>query len=265
MALFFSGKIHTIGDPKEIYQNENEIQKIRQGLLAGDAFLVKRYFSKEKVLEIRNYLCQVGRSSLPNYRKIEEGCPNFHRLNRWDGRAFVEGCFHQFVFFPWNQDIFDLFKMLEPVYWLKNIINGDPKEKYLGQAPQEGCIARLAFQFYPKGTGELHKHRDAVDGHQIALPIMILTKKGSDFKEGGVYFEKENGEKVMGDDYCDEGDIIYYNPIVPHGVLKIDPGIKENWLAFEGRWMLLIAVNKLFNNKKVADAVDLEKNLNQAR
>jgi hypothetical protein len=255
----FARDVIYLDDHSKAVNDSNQISEIRTNIQQGDVYIGKNVLPKAIIQRMVKYLKMVGTGSLPNYRKIERGCPNFHRMNLWDPRAFVQGCFHQFVFFPWNQDVFNLFEMTRDVYHMKNLLSGNPRDKFLGINPEDGCTARLAFQFYPKGTGGLNKHSDPVDHHQLSVPTLTMSKKGIDFKEGGAYAEKENGEKIYLDDISEPGDVVYFNAIIPHGVEKIDPQSKPDWLSFEGRWMLLFATNKLSDNASIRDAVDLEK------
>lgn len=255
----FTGKLHVLKNHDGIADDAEQVAEMRRQLREGDGFIAKNYIPRETIGKIRDYLAGVARSSLPNYQRLERACPNFHRLNRIDERSYVKGCFHQFAFFPWNQDVFDLFTIFKKVFHSQNVLNGYARDKFLGLQPDDNCIARIAFQFYPKGMGELNKHRDSTDEHQLALPIVVFSQKGKHFKEGGAYLEKYDGEKYIIDDHAEEGDVVYYNSQVPHGVLRIDPSAKEDWLSFEGRWMALLAVNKLFDNPNVANSVDLGK------
>ena len=245
-------------DLLNILNNPSEIQSIRRNIQQGDVYIVKNYFDETKCDSIVDYLRKVGQGSFPNYHPIEKGAPNFHRMNKLDPRAYVKGAFHQFNFFPWNQDYFDLFDSCEAAYALKNLTSNHKANKYLKNEPEEGCTARIAAQFYPRGYGLLNKHTDPVDMHQLTVPIMILSQKGKDFNTGGAYVEKEDGEKIILDDICSKGDIIYFSAEIPHGVLPIDPIVKLPWNNFQGRWMLLLAVNKVAGNTLIADATDLE-------
>lgn len=255
----FAREINYLNDHDRILENESEIKLIRKKIEEGDIFVFKKVIPSDIVNAIKKYLIQIGQNSLPNYRRIERGCPNFHRINVWDPRAYVQCCFHQFSFFPWNQDIFNIFNVFKKAYQLRNIINNNPKNKFLGIEPEDDCIARLSFQFYPCGVGGMNKHNDPLDHHQLAVPIMIMSKKGKDFKVGGGFVEKINGEKIIFDEIADYGDIVYFHTQIPHGVEKIDPQVKDDWLSFKGRWILIFAVNKLFDNAAISDAVDLEK------
>ena len=85
-----------------------------------------------------------------------------------------------------------------------------------------------------------------------------MSKKGKDFHEGGLFIEKASKEKIYLDDITEPGDVIYFNAEVPHGVDIIDPQKIYKWTDFNGRWMLLLAINKLFDNESIADAQELE-------
>ena len=255
----FIRTIHEFDDHDEVLVDPSRIAQMRKDLLDGDVYIARRVVPKEKLLAIREYLIGIGRGSLPNYRSIEPRCPNFHRIDRWDPRAHVGSCFHSFSFFPWNQDIFDLFNLFRPVYHLKNLISELDAESFLGQEPDRGCTARMSFHCYPKGSGGLNRHQDPFDYHQTTVPIMMMSKKGQDFHEGGAYVENSEGQRIVLDDRCDVGDVYYFNAQCFHGVNRIDPDEPEDWFSFQGRWMILFAVNQIAGHSAIADSRDLER------
>jgi hypothetical protein len=244
-----------IDDPAALPGDAARLESIKGDIAAGDIYIARRQIDPALLQEVRAYLEQVGRGSLPNYVPIEAGAPNFHRMNRSDSRAYVPGCFHQFVFFPWNQDPFDLFTVCAPVYHMKNRLSGLPPDSYLGIKPENGCTARLAFQVYPRGGGFLQRHCDPVDYHQLTVPILQMSRKGVDFESGGLYVQTEDGRDLVIDDVAEPGDVIYFNAACPHGVAPIDPGVPLRWTTFAGRWMLLFAVNRLAGNTSIGNAV----------
>ena len=192
------------------------------------------------------------------YEQFHEKTPNFHRLNRCDPRAFVKGCFHQFSFFPWNQDIFNFFEFLRFGFQIKNLVNGLPINRFLTESPEDGCTSRVIFQFYPAGSGFLNKHSDPVDKHQLAVPTLTMSRIGDDFQNGGAFVELPSGEKVHTDQITEIGDLLLFNARTPHGVEMIDPNENSDWLSFRGRWVMLFATNKLNADKSIQDAIDLE-------
>jgi len=259
--MLYARDILFVDYSENLLSDEKKIAEIRSNIQQGDIYIVKNVVDKAFLKQIRNYLIQIGKNSLPNYRTILPGCPNFHRMNDEDDRAYVKGCFHQFVFFPWNQDVFHLFEKFRFVYYLKNLLSGLRSDIFLSREPEEDCIARLAFQYYPKNKGYLNAHADPVDYHQLTVPTMMLSKKGEDFLEGGAYVMSTKKNKIYVDDFLDWGDVVYFNASVIHGVDPVDPGVEENWLSFEGRWILLFAVNKLASNQRIGQSVDVKTEL----
>lgn len=256
-AAVFGRNVNWVDDAAALLRDEERLLQVRDDIAAGDIYIARRQLDARLLQDIRGYLEGVGRGSLPNYVPIEAGAPNFHRMNRNDSRAYVKGCFHQFVFFPWNQDPFDLFTACAPIYHLKNRLSGLPAERFLGPQPQEGCTARLAFQVYPRGGGFLTRHADPVDYHQLTVPIMQMTRKGVDFETGGLFVQMSDGRDLVIDDIAEPGDVIYFNAACPHGVAPIDPHAPMRWTTFGGRWMLLFAVNRLAGNAAIGNSVSL--------
>jgi hypothetical protein len=255
----FARDIATISNLEELLSDISTIESIRRRIQQGDIYLAKAVIKPKIILQLIDYLTQIGRSSLPNYHALEFGCPNHHRINREDPRSYVGGCFHQFSFFPWNQDLFGLFALFEPVFRLKNLLNGCEPRKFLSPVPEEGCTARIAFQFYPRGQGRLNRHQDPVDYHQLTVPLLLMTDRGKDFEVGGGYFEQENGKKLRIEDFAGIGDVVFANAQIPHGVDLVDPGSDSNWLEFLGRWVAIFPANKLAGNDRIANAFDLDK------
>ena len=243
---------------KEILADSKLISKMKKEIKKGDIYVIEKVFEEEWITGIKKYLTQVGQHSIPNYHKIEFGAPNSHRLNMSDNRSYVKGCFHQFVFFPWNQDYFNFFEKCKDVFYLKNLISGIEKNKYLKKEPGDDCTSRIAVQFYPRGEGYLNKHSDPVDYHQITVPSLTMSKKGIDYKTGGAFIENSHGEKIIIDDTLNVGDLLFFNAELIHGVDHIDKNKKSSWLDFQGRWMMLFSVNKLYDNKSIVDSIDLD-------
>ena len=231
--------------------------EIQKRIQTGEVGVVRQFIDSSLTKQIREYLVAIGQNSLPTYEPIEIGRPNFHRLNVDDERAHVRGCFHQFVFYPWNQDIFNLFELFGDLFRLKNIISGNESSRYMGRQGEDEMITRIAFQFYPAGMGFLNRHQDPYGEHQLTVPTMSLSSKTVDFQVGGAFIEDEYGKQVILDDYTSSGDVVFFDARLTHGVAKIDPGSNKHWLDFAGRWTCLVATNKLSHNSRIQNARDL--------
>ncbi len=250
-------KIIEFSDPAAIVEDPDRVVAMRNEILEGSLVIGREAIAPDLAAGLVSYLKQVGRNSLPTYASIEIGQPNFHRLNKADERSYVEGCFHQFAFYPWNQDVFDLFAVTQDLYRLKSALSGMPPDMYLGREGHDGIVPRIAVQFYPSGGGYLNRHLDPVGAHQLAIPIVPLSTKGLDFDDGGLYVEDSEGRRSDVDDLIGPGDAAFVDARTIHGVDPIDPEADLDWLSFRGRWSMLIATNKVAGNDDVTDAEDL--------
>lgn len=249
--------INEINSPVEKLLNSKKAIEKYSNLIKDEQIVVAReQFDLSTINKWREYLSNIGRNSLPNYIPIERNAPNSHRINDIDERAYVKGCFHQFSFYPWNQDCFNLFELTNSLFQFKNLLSELDTNRFLSKVPENGFTSRLSFQFYPAGCGMLSKHRDPVDIHQICLPILIMSSKGSDFLTGGAFVELPKG-KVYLEDIAQPGDVVFFKATLPHGVDTIDPETEREWLSFRGRWMLLLAINKLSSNTDIGNAQEL--------
>ena len=138
-----------IQNGEKLLGEAQRIADITGSIQDGEIVVLKKAVDPKWITGVRGYLEEIGRHSLPNYHAIQKGCPNFHRLNHSDDRAYVKGCFHQFSFFPWNQDVFEFFNYLEVGFQIKNLVNGLPRDKFIGNEPEDGCTARVTFQSPP--------------------------------------------------------------------------------------------------------------------
>lgn len=242
---------------KELISSPPLMDKVLKEIAEEDICIVRGVISREDVRELVDYLTGIGRGSLPNWQAIMPKCPNHHRVNQWDARSYVKACFHQFSFFPWNHDLFNLFERFHDVFALRNLLAGAPADAYLGAEPYDDCTARLSFQFYPRGAGAMNAHVDPAGPHQAVVPTLMMSELGKDFREGGAFMKNSAGETIWIEQHTNPGDVVLFSPKLVHGVATIDPGARVNWPSFEGRWMSIFAVNKLATNTRVEEAVDL--------
>ena len=241
----------------DILKNPSLVSEMSTNISEGDVYIIKKVFKENWIERLKIHLINVGQNSIPNYQSIRYGTPNFHRINRQDKRAYVQGCFHQFAFFPWNQDYFNLFKKSKHIYFLKNLLSGIKKTKFIGHTPDDNCIARISIQFYPAGEGFLNRHSDPVDYHQLVVPTLIMSTIGEDFHDGGAFFVNQKGKSENIEKLVNEGDVIFFNAGLLHGVKTIDKDCKLRWTDFKGRWSMLFAVNKLEDNSLIGNSIDL--------
>src|SRR5262249_25151015 len=134
---------------------------------------------------------------------------------------------------------------LRDVFQLRNKLCGAAPEAFLSGNPAEGAVARISAQFYPSGGGHMHGHTDPVGEYQLAVPTLAMSRYGRDFKSGGLWVDLPDSTRIFADQLLEPGDVIWFHPKRPHGVMAVDPEEKLNWLDFRGRWSGILAVNGL--------------------
>lgn len=231
----------------------NNLKKIKKDLKKNKIVIIKNYYNTNFCDKIKKYLSIIGKNTIPNYQNISLNCPNFYRINFEDKRSIVKGFFHQFSFFPWNNDQLDFFKDFGEVFELKNLLTELPSKKFFNPKNNNDCTIRLSFQFYPKSKGYLNPHSDPVSYHQKHLVQLCLTNLNKDFRKGGLYVILKK-KKIYLDKYTSTGDLILFNADTTHGVETIDPKVKYKPLNFKGRWMVIFSTNKLLNNKIIKNS-----------
>lgn len=252
-------KIREFNGWPDTQMSESQLDEVRTSLKNGDIWVLRNAFDPNALRAIREYLTDIGRHSLPNYHPLTPNTPNFHRIVGPDPRTYVEGRFHQWSFFPWNEDPFDFFDFFRPAYELNNSINGWPAESYLGIEPERGCIARVAFQAYARGIGYINRHQDAAGPHKFTTMTLALSTKGDDYDQGGTYVGTGDNQPDFDlDGVLKIGDVTFMHSKIVHGVAPIDPDTKgNNWLTFDGKWSCVLAVNKVTDTVTVPDSIDL--------
>ena len=250
--------LHFVDFHKDLLEDKSFIAEARQNIIDNDGYIFRNVVDAKLLDEIRDYLMSVGKGSLPSYHHLKEGCPDFHRVHQFDPRSYVKGLMHQFMFHPWNQNIFNLFLVMEPIYNLKNLLSNLEKDAYLTTTPDDGFISRLSFQYYPKGGGCIKRHSDPVDVHQLCVPILMMSDYGEDYSRGGGYVIDRNEKLINLDSKMKKGDVLFFNAQVVHGVEPVDPAEKMDWYSFSGRWICLVSVIKSGTNVVAMNALQLE-------
>lgn len=261
----YINKIIPLNLNDNFFDNKKKLTDISKSIIDGNLIIFKSLIKKKNIESFKKYLIQIGKNSFPEYQPIRIGTPNHHRIMNIDPRSFVKGAFHQFSFFRWNQDMFDVFELFKKGYWLKNVLSGNKKEDFLNlqnkNKNSDNVVARVSVQFYPAGIGFLNKHSDPVSFHQITAPLLIMSNKGlnEDFKSGGSYVCASETKKIYLEDHTSIGDLVMYNASIPHGVDLIDAQKKIPWFKFKGRWTAVLATNKVAGSNIIKDAIDLNK------
>lgn len=147
----------------------------------------------------------------------------------------VKGISQDLMAFEWNRNRWPV--MLARVY--EKLLKAR-KISQLGNTKLGFPI--LNVRQYPRGGGELDMHTDPV-AEQGLVALVGLSKKGNDFKEGGLMLERQDREIVDVDALINVGDLYVFSGCRRHGIEPIDPnrdGIID-WRSNLGRWMAYVS------------------------
>ena len=262
MISNITSRIFSIENYKQLLLDNNFLQQVRDCLLSGNVVIAKNVLPLEYCDNIIQFLGRVGQNSFPSYHPVVYGSPNHHRIIDSDPRSYVKGKFHQYSFFPWNQDHFSLFEKTKHIFQIKNLLSNLDKDLFTETDENSLFTKRLSFQHYPTGGGFLNKHVDPVDEHQLVVPLLTLSNKGVDYNTGGLFVEN-GGEKLDVDKHTRIGDVTFFNAKFAHGVEEIDCMNKADWCPKNGRWMMIYAINAMANKSRGnIKSIDLEKDEN---
>ena len=251
-------RVESVKYSPHLLEEPDFIKKVHQDIQNNIGYVFKGVVETKFIDRVVAYLKSIGRSSLPAYHPLAEGCPNFHRVIQHDKRASVKSIAHQFLFHPWNHDVFNIFEKMRPIYHLKNSIGGFDRDAFLDATPKDGHISRIAFIHYPRGGGMIKRHADPVGRHQLTVPVLQMSSKGEDYRTGGGYSVDEHGEVIDTDALMEKGDVLFFNAEVIHGVAPVDPDEELDWLSFRGRWSMLGSTIKTVVDRDTPSSIQLE-------
>ena len=99
------------------------IKEIKNSLLKEGVIIIKETVEFNFLSRVVSHLKGIMKNTIPVYHPISKEVNNFYRVNFEDNRSYVKGHFHQFNFFPWNQDLFNFYKVFREIFELKNLLN----------------------------------------------------------------------------------------------------------------------------------------------
>ena len=231
----------------DLFPGKQEIQIIANQLRNQNCVIIKNFLDHEYCNNVISYLSNVRLNSLPRYEPMRTSSPNNYRLNHEDQRSNVQGFFEQFNFFNHNQDLMHIFIRLNKIFELKDSLSyelADKKTFFRSMNPPENFISRVGFQFYPSERGYLEEHSDYVGENQYVVPTLVLSKRGRDYFDGGFYYKTKTNHIVDPEPFLDIGDIILFDPRLPHGVSRVKKHGHYDWRSAEGRWMAFATTTK---------------------
>jgi hypothetical protein len=155
-----------------------------------------------------------------------------------------------------DTDQFEMHDIFRRLVLLRNRLYGLP-DKFTCNGIEDGMWSALRINHYPCGGGFMAAHSDigtAEAAKSIGLGtyvqlILIMSKKGVDFKTGGAYIETDEGSRYFYEDECDIGDVVIYDGRVRHGVEEVDHMEPLDLGSSNGRYVAMVTLFKYFGQQ----------------
>jgi hypothetical protein len=122
---------------------------------------------------------------------------------------------------------------------LRGLYNGLTGHRTAFEIPPAGPYVHPQIIHYPSGGGFFARHWHNLQPQKLGF-IVSLSKRGRDYRNGGVSFEID-GEVVDLEGRHDIGDICVWRYDHPHWVTQSDLQDKFDWEAESGRWVATFA------------------------
>ena len=210
-----------------------ECQKI---LEENEIVCIKQAFKQELISDIKSNFVEKfnpANDQVHNPKDFKLIMDNFQKIVNVDGeRARFLRIFFNPIF---SEDIYNMRTVFVQMSKFRNKLYGLPVNFAIEKDIEDNFWTASRIHQYPSGGGFMYGHKDSilsgisrVEGLQGYYQIiLILSKKGVDYIDGGPYLEIED-RKIYFEEHYDPGDIVVYNGTSYHGVDPIDPELEED-------------------------------------
>lgn len=233
-------EVQTLKREKDSVTLSHSLDYIRNHVSSGKPLIIRGLLSEKECEHLIQYSCEIGKSQSPSCPKVENGIPNYHRIDENVEKSKVKSILHLYTFFYWNKESDPVATYFKRLFKIRNAISDLPEDYALNNI-QEGLISIPTVQQYPRGGGYMQEHLDPDTG-QKAIFSTLLSKPGRDFVKGGLFYRDKKNEKVYMDTILRPGDSFVFYPSASHGVDPIDEEMQLDWNKTDGRWMCFSAL-----------------------
>lgn len=223
-----------------IHKDDANLQnKIKKSLEENGFCIIKNFFDqtiiKDKIQQFKKTFNPSNdiRISGKYYYKMD----NFQRLDmgdyinkdsNFDSKSILTRCrcSRMITQFTWSTGSLFEDEISELIAFRNNLFNLKNNEnmQYIINNQIHCDLPKILH--YPQGGGFLDVHPDG--NHTIPNILISLSKKGSDFKKGGVYYIDKKGNYIDVEEYLDIGDLYTHTTNMLHGVSAIDYDLDIN-------------------------------------
>lgn len=214
--------------------------EIAAKVMAGNVFILKGVFSGQvqHLLKLRLQIFEWGQtveaapepSATDNNHCLQAGVSRFQRTPH---------IYHSFNFNRISALPASLAGPLKTYFQaLTKFQNAITRNDALLEDFSGGAALHPQIIQYPAGGGFFGRHYHPLEPQRIGL-IVGLSRRGSDYDQGGVSFEVDAGFVHL-ESHHDFGDIAIFRFDLPHWVAPSSLSEKFDWSSERGRWSMVL-------------------------
>ena len=202
-----------------MFVDKNNLINIKEGLSNKGYYIYKNLIDKKLFQNIQSFWVRYFNNQ--NKSNLQEVVwqPYLGEKNK---RTFSEDknqCLYRIYDFYWNKSIHQETKKL--VYELGDFVNKNllNSKLFTNQINEHNFGLYCSVSHYPINKGYLFPHKDKIsENNKLYHHILPLTFKSKHFESGGLYIYDRNNNKINIEDLIEEGDVIFYDGSLKHGV-----------------------------------------------
>jgi len=179
---------------------------------------------------------------------------NFQKLligGKMHSEVYCTRFFRVFYNPLWSEDIYKMHGIFRNLIGVRNALLRRPLDYATDKIESDGLWSACRIHQYPVGGGYFAGHKDVIVidvAIEKKMPffqvILVMTKQGVDFEQGGGYVKVRSGEVLNFEETFEVGDIVIYNETNWHGVEEVDPHRTLNLESVNGRLTAFVSLYK---------------------
>ena len=244
-------------DKNELFKNIYNILKVKKFCIIKNFHPISKHKKiinlLKKKFKFKNDIRQTGA------RRIKQG--DYQRLDI--GNSYKNPRFIRTIYVnERSKKNKEFFNLIDPIIEIRNHVSKIEKigKIYPNARSISNTLDSKKYFFcdfvrmiqYPRGGGFLAEHDDhdkyyCKGVYQALLPLTVKKIPGkkrelATYETGGLYINTKKN-KIFIDDYIQAGDLLLFDPKVPHGINSVDSMKKLNLSQWNGRLTLAFSIS----------------------
>lgn len=229
-------------------KKENLLCLVQQILDEHGFCIVKGFFNRGDVIRLVQTFKNdfSAKNDLRWTGPYKYGMPDFQRLDLGDYAQINARFSRMFTNYTWNKEG-PFAALINEMINFRNQLFSLTSNSHIYNINGENYCDLPKVLHYPVGGGFMNRHSD--NNGPTPNVLLSLTKRGTDYFEGGVYYIDKQGNFLDAEEVLEVGDLYLHVQETPHGVRAVDPKKNIDLVSLDGRLAInLSAENFLFEH-----------------